>query len=124
MRAEYNIKEKRRLKFVVDDQAEVLKVKEEKVKDLKAQLLLKEVEAAKAIRLYAEASKFETAEKSLQDEIRSQKERSAALEKEKGELGVRVVDLSALVKVREQEAAVLDDVVTTVKLQNNRLVVQ
>ncbi|GKC33835.1 hypothetical protein Tco_1046219, partial [Tanacetum coccineum] len=42
MRAEYNIKEKRRLKSVVDDQAEVLKVKEEEVKDLKAQLLLKE----------------------------------------------------------------------------------
>ncbi|GKD01876.1 hypothetical protein Tco_1172150 [Tanacetum coccineum] len=79
MRAEYNIKEKRRLKYVVDDQAEVLKVKEEEVKDLKAQLLLKEAEAAEAIRLHAEASKFETVEKSLQDEIRSLKERNAAL---------------------------------------------
>ncbi|GKE97882.1 hypothetical protein Tco_0021233, partial [Tanacetum coccineum] len=48
MRAEYNIKEKRRLKSFVDDQAEVLK-----------------------------ASKFEAAEKSLQDEIRSLKERNA-----------------------------------------------
>ncbi|GJX63737.1 hypothetical protein Tco_0296637 [Tanacetum coccineum] len=124
MRAEYNIKEKRRLKSVVDDQAEVLKVKEEEVKDLKAQLLLKEAEAAEAIRLRAEASKFETAEKSLQDEIRSLKERNAALEKEKGELGVRVVDLSTSVKVREQEAAALDAVVTTVKLQNDRLVDQ
>ncbi|GJY06819.1 gypsy type transposase [Tanacetum coccineum] len=124
MRAEYNIKEKRRLKFVVDDQMEVLKVKEEKVKDLKAQLLLKEAKAAEAIRLCIEASKIETAEKSLQDEIRSQKECNAALEKEKGELGVRVVDLSALVKVREQEAAALDAVVTTVKLQNDRLVDQ
>ncbi|GJY02554.1 hypothetical protein Tco_0360706 [Tanacetum coccineum] len=105
MRAEYNIKEKRRLKSVVDDQAEVLK-------------------AAEAIRLLAEASKFETAEKSLQDEIRSLKERNDALEKEKGELGVRVVDLSTSVKVREQEAAALDVVVTTVKLQNDRLVDQ
>ncbi|GJX17052.1 hypothetical protein Tco_0217884, partial [Tanacetum coccineum] len=82
MRAEYNIKEKRRLKYVVDDQAEVLKVKEEEVKDLKAQLLLKEAEAAEAIRLH----------------------------------------LSASVKVREQEDAALDVVVTTVKLQNDRLV--
>ncbi|GJW04240.1 hypothetical protein Tco_1563096, partial [Tanacetum coccineum] len=116
------IKEIRRLKSIVDDQAEVLKVKEEEVKDLKAQLLLKEVEAAKAIRLRVEVSKFETAEKSLQDEIRSVKERNAALEKEKGELGVRVVDLSTSVNVREQEAAALDAVVTTVKLQNDRLI--
>ncbi|GKD46123.1 hypothetical protein Tco_1270768, partial [Tanacetum coccineum] len=124
MRAEYNIKEKRRLKYVVNDQAEVLKVKEEKVKDLKAQLLLKEAEAGKVIHLRVEASKIETAKKSLQDEIRSLKERNAALEKEKGELGVRVVDLSTSVKVREQEVATLDAVVTTVKLQNNRLVDQ
>ncbi|GKC57785.1 hypothetical protein Tco_1085383 [Tanacetum coccineum] len=84
MYAEYNIKEKRRLKSVVDDQAEVLKVKEKEMEDLKSQLLLKEAEAAEAIRLCAEASKFETAEKSLQDEIRYLKERNAALEKEKG----------------------------------------
>ncbi|GJU87817.1 hypothetical protein Tco_1295363 [Tanacetum coccineum] len=121
MPAEYNIKEKRRLKSVVDDQAEVLKVKEKEMEDLKAQLLLKE---AKAIRLRTEASKFKAAEKSLRDEIRSLKERNAALEKEKGELDVRVVDLAASVKVREQEAAALDVVVTTVKLQNDKLVDQ
>ncbi|GKB13788.1 hypothetical protein Tco_0847711 [Tanacetum coccineum] len=124
MCAEYNIKERRRLKYVVDDQAKVLKVKEKEVKDLKAQLLLKEVEAAEAIRLRAEASKFETAEKFLQDEIRSLNERNAAFEKEKGELGVRVVDLSTSVKVREQAAAALDAVATTVKLQNDRLIDQ
>ncbi|GKF84627.1 hypothetical protein Tco_0249525, partial [Tanacetum coccineum] len=45
MRAEYNIKEKRRLKSVVDDEAEVLKVKEKEMEDMKAQLLLKEAEA-------------------------------------------------------------------------------
>ncbi|GJT59021.1 hypothetical protein Tco_1002554 [Tanacetum coccineum] len=53
---------------LISEKSEVLKVKEEEVKDLKAQLLLKEAEAAeaaKAIRLCAEASKFETAEKSL-----------------------------------------------------------
>ncbi|GJW19911.1 hypothetical protein Tco_0027347 [Tanacetum coccineum] len=64
------------------------------------------------------ASKFETAKKSLQDEIKSLKERNAALEKEKGKLDVRVVDLSASVKVREQEAAALDVVVTTVHGEN------
>ncbi|GJV57821.1 hypothetical protein Tco_1458826 [Tanacetum coccineum] len=124
MRAEYNIKERRRLKSVVDDQVEVLKVKEEEVKDLRARLLLNGAEAAEAIRLRAKASKFETVEKSLQDEIRSLKERNAALEKEKGELGVRVVDLSTSVKAREQEVVALDVAVTTVKLQNDRLIDQ
>ncbi|GJZ75718.1 hypothetical protein Tco_0640183 [Tanacetum coccineum] len=61
---------------------------------------------------------------STEDEIGSLKERNAALEKEKGELGVRVVDLSTSVKVKEQEAAALDAMVTTVKLQNDRLIDQ
>ncbi|GJS50746.1 hypothetical protein Tco_0624108 [Tanacetum coccineum] len=65
MRAEYNIRENRRLKFVAEEQAELFKVKENEVEDLKAQLLLKEAEAAEAIRLCAEASKFEVLEKSF-----------------------------------------------------------
>ncbi|GJX01134.1 hypothetical protein Tco_0185047 [Tanacetum coccineum] len=124
MRAEYNIKEKKRLKSVVDDQVEVLKVKEKEMEDLKAQLLLKEAEAAEAIRLRAEASKFEAVEKSFQDEIRSLKERNTALEKEKGELDVRVGDLAASVKVRKQEVDDLDAVVTSVRSQNDNLVDQ
>nr|GEU53748.1 hypothetical protein [Tanacetum cinerariifolium] len=54
MRAKYNIREKRRLKTVVDEQAELLKVKDGEIESLKAQLLLKEAEAAEAIRLRAE----------------------------------------------------------------------
>ncbi|GJQ98455.1 hypothetical protein Tco_0009594 [Tanacetum coccineum] len=69
MRAEYNIREKSRLKYVVDEQAELLKVREKEIKDLKTQLLLKEAEAAEVIRLRAEASKFEVVEKSLRDEV-------------------------------------------------------
>ncbi|GKG26703.1 hypothetical protein Tco_0402406, partial [Tanacetum coccineum] len=48
--------------------AELLKVREKEIEDLKTQLLLKEAEAAEAIRLCAEASKFEVVEKSLRDE--------------------------------------------------------
>ncbi|GKB70589.1 hypothetical protein Tco_0932001 [Tanacetum coccineum] len=40
-RAEYNVKEKRRLKSVVDRQAELLKVREGEIENLKAQLLLR-----------------------------------------------------------------------------------
>ncbi|GKE80664.1 hypothetical protein Tco_1550664, partial [Tanacetum coccineum] len=59
MRAEYNIKEKKRLWSTVDEKDELLKVREREIENLKAQLLLKEAEAAKVIRLRAEASKFE-----------------------------------------------------------------
>nr|GEZ84259.1 hypothetical protein [Tanacetum cinerariifolium] len=71
MRAEYNIKEKRRLKSVVEEKDVLLKSRSKKI-----------------------------------------------------ELEVKVTDLAASVKVREQEVADLDDVVTFVKLQNDSLVDQ
>ncbi|GJV70164.1 hypothetical protein Tco_1485673, partial [Tanacetum coccineum] len=96
-RAEYNIKEKRRLRSAVDKKNKLLKVREKEIENLKAQLLLKKAETAEAIRLRAEAS---------------------------NELEVKVVDLAASVKVREQEVADLDVVVTSVKSQNDILVEQ
>ncbi|GJV93043.1 hypothetical protein Tco_1540856 [Tanacetum coccineum] len=81
--AEYNIKEKRKLRSVVDEQTELLKVKNEEIENLKAQLLLKEAEAAEAILLRAEASKFEAIEKSLQDEVKILKDHNTTLEKER-----------------------------------------
>ncbi|GKD94294.1 hypothetical protein Tco_1374131 [Tanacetum coccineum] len=102
IRAKYNIREKRKLKSVVVDQTEALKVKEKEIEALKARLLLMEAEA---IRLRAE-------------------ERNAALEEEKSVLDVRVADLAATVRVREQEAADSDAMVNSVKLQNDRLVDQ
>ncbi|GJW30485.1 hypothetical protein Tco_0047360 [Tanacetum coccineum] len=115
MRVKYNIKEKRRLKSIVDEQAELLKVREVEIENLKAQLLLKDVEATEAIRLRVEASKFEAIEKPLQDEVETLKDHNATLEKEKNDLGVKVADLAASVKVREQEVADLDTLVTSVK---------
>nr|GEW73656.1 hypothetical protein [Tanacetum cinerariifolium] len=65
MRAEYNIREKRKLRAVVDEQAELLKVKYGEIESIKAQLMLKEAEAAEAIRLQAQVFKFKAAEQSL-----------------------------------------------------------
>ncbi|GJY52610.1 hypothetical protein Tco_0443457 [Tanacetum coccineum] len=98
MRVEYNIKEKRRLRSAVDEQTELLKVRDGEIENLKAQLLLKDAEAAEAIHLHAEASKFEAIEKSLQDEVRVLKDHNTTLEKEKSELDVKVADLVASVK--------------------------
>nr|GEY35667.1 ribonuclease H [Tanacetum cinerariifolium] len=69
MYAEYNVKEKRRLKSVVERQAKLLKVKEGEIENLKAQLLLREAKAAKAIHLRAKASNFEVDKKSLREKI-------------------------------------------------------
>ncbi|GJW75983.1 hypothetical protein Tco_0137665 [Tanacetum coccineum] len=74
MHVEYNIKEKRGLKSVAEDT---------------------ETEAAEAIRLRVEASKFEAVEKSLQDKVKALKERNASLEKEQDALYVKVTGLEA-----------------------------
>nr|GEZ14659.1 hypothetical protein [Tanacetum cinerariifolium] len=59
MRAEYNVRERRRRKSVVEKKDELLKARDEEIKNLKARMLLKEAKAAEAIRLHAEASNFE-----------------------------------------------------------------
>nr|GEW59237.1 hypothetical protein [Tanacetum cinerariifolium] len=124
MRPEYNIREKRKLRDVVDEQAELLKTKDGEIESLKAQLLLKEAEVAEAIRLRANVFNFKSDEQSLRGEVGFLRDQNTALEREKNELNVKVTDLSASVKVREQEVADLDAQVTDVKLQNDNLVGQ
>ncbi|GJW55303.1 hypothetical protein Tco_0099388 [Tanacetum coccineum] len=119
MRAEYNIRERRRLNSVVEEKNSLLKARDEEVKSLKAQLLVKEAEAAEVVHLRAEASKFEVVEEYLCDEVKVLKEQNAALEQEKTDMCVKVADLAASVKVREQEVADLDAQVTFAKSQSD-----
>ncbi|GJZ73924.1 hypothetical protein Tco_0638070 [Tanacetum coccineum] len=119
MRAEYNIRERRRLNSVVEEKNSLLKARDVEIETLKAQLLMKEAEA---IRLRTEATKFEVVEKSLRDEVNVLKEQNTALEQESTDLGVKVADLTASVKVREQEVANLDVQVTFAKSQSDNLV--
>nr|GEW24725.1 hypothetical protein [Tanacetum cinerariifolium] len=124
MRVEYNIRDRRRLNYVIEEKHALLKAKDEEIGSLKAQLILNEAEAAEVVRLRAETSNFEAVEKSLQSEVAALKERNNLLETEKSELDVKVADLAASIKVREQEVADLDAMVTSVKLQNDNLVDQ
>nr|GEZ03752.1 hypothetical protein [Tanacetum cinerariifolium] len=94
MHAEYNIKERRRLNSIVEEKDALLKAKDEEIGSLKAQLILKEAEAAKVVRLRAKTSNFEAVEKSLLTSV----------------------------EVKEQEVVDLDVMVTSVKLQNDNLV--
>ncbi|GKB05189.1 hypothetical protein Tco_0833384 [Tanacetum coccineum] len=121
MRAEYNVKERRRLKSVVKKQDELLKVREEEIESLKAQLSLREAEAAESIRLHVEASKFKIVEKYLWDEVNILKEHNTILEKEQNALDVKVTDLEASAVGKERKLTDLNAQITSVKSQNDNL---
>ncbi|GKD72617.1 hypothetical protein Tco_1330899, partial [Tanacetum coccineum] len=114
---DFNVEAARQMSFIAE-------ARDAKIESLKAQFLAKEAKAAEAIRLIVEASKFEAIEKSLQDKVRVLKDCNTTLEKEKSELDVKVADLAASVKVREQKAADLDAMMTSVKSQNDNLIDQ
>nr|GEW25908.1 hypothetical protein [Tanacetum cinerariifolium] len=122
MRVEYHIKEKRRSKAVVEEKNQVLKATNEEIENLKAQLLLKEAEAAKAIRLRAETSKLEVAEKSIRDEDTALNERNIILEKECNALDVKVMDLQAVVVSKDRELTDSTAQLTSIKSHNDNLV--
>ncbi|GJZ33180.1 hypothetical protein Tco_0578616, partial [Tanacetum coccineum] len=117
MRAEYNVKERRRLKSVVEKKDELLKARDEEIENLKAQMLLKEAEAAEVIRLRVEASNFKTVEKSLQDEVDALKERNTILEKDRNALDVKATNIEASAMDKERELTNLNVQLTAVKSQ-------
>nr|GEY72254.1 transposase (putative), gypsy type [Tanacetum cinerariifolium] len=98
MRAEYNIREKRRLKSAVDERGELLKSKDKEIENLKAHMVLKEAEATKAIRLRAEASIFE-----------------------RNALDLKVTDLEASAIRKECKLTDLHAQLTSVKSRNDSL---
>nr|GEV59260.1 transposase (putative), gypsy type [Tanacetum cinerariifolium] len=122
MRTEFCLSERMRLVSQLGKQADLLKSKDEEVKDLKARLLLKEAEAAEAIHLRAKASNFKAVKKSLRDEVTALKGRNAILEKERDALDGKVTDLAASVTGKERELTTLQ--LTVIKTQNNNLVDQ
>ncbi|GKC81074.1 hypothetical protein Tco_1136791 [Tanacetum coccineum] len=124
MRAEYNIKEKMMLKYVVEEKGGLLKSKDEEIENLKAHMLLKEAGAAEAIRLRAEASNFEAVEKSLRDEVNALNEHNTILEKECNALDVKVTDLEASVVSKERELTDSNAQLTSIKSQNDNLIDQ
>nr|GEU40044.1 hypothetical protein [Tanacetum cinerariifolium] len=124
MRVEYNVKEKRRLKSVVESQGKLLKAREEEIGSLKARLLLKEVEAAEAIRLRTEALNYEIVEKFLRGEVNALRERNIILEKERDDLDVKVTELATSTMSKERQLTDLNALVTFIKSQNDSLMGQ
>nr|GEV07941.1 transposase (putative), gypsy type [Tanacetum cinerariifolium] len=121
MYAEYNVKENRRLKYVVEKQDELLKARDGEIENLLAQLLLREVEATEAIHLHAQTSNLEAVEKSLRDEVNALKGRNVILKKERYALDVKVTDLETSVVGKERDLTDLNAQLTSVKSQNDSL---
>ncbi|GJU68922.1 hypothetical protein Tco_1255181 [Tanacetum coccineum] len=91
------------------------------IESLRAQLLLKEAEAAEAIRLRAEVSGFTATEKSLWDEVNALNGRNLILEKERDALDVKVTDLETVIVDKEHELSDSNAQLTCIKSHNDNL---
>ncbi|GJV72309.1 hypothetical protein Tco_1492304 [Tanacetum coccineum] len=114
---EFNVRSARQMSLSV-------KVREEEIENLKAQLLLREAKAAEAIRLRVEAFNFEVVERSLWDEMNAFKERNVILEKEQNALDVKVIEFEASAASKEHELTDLNALVNSVKSQHDNLMNQ
>ncbi|GJZ24662.1 hypothetical protein Tco_0562121, partial [Tanacetum coccineum] len=124
MRIEYNVREKRRLSTECEQQKGLMGKKDEEIASLQAQLLLKEAEAAEAIRLRSQASALEVGEKSLREEMDVLKERNSALEKERDSLDAKVTESQAVTANKERKVADFNSIITFIKSHNDELVDQ
>ncbi|GKE54917.1 hypothetical protein Tco_1490073, partial [Tanacetum coccineum] len=100
MRTEYCLSERKRLESECEKQADLLKVKDEEVENLKAQLLLKETEAA---RICVQVAAIEATEKMHVDEIDALKQRNVVLENEKESLDGKVAELQSSIYTKDLE---------------------
>ncbi|GJU49118.1 hypothetical protein Tco_1218673 [Tanacetum coccineum] len=98
--------------------------RDNEVENLKAQLLLKETEAAEAACLRAQVSTAEATEKMHVDEIDALKQRNMALENEKDSLYGKVIELQSSVSAKDLKLKDLNVVVSSLKSQNDGLVDQ
>ncbi|GJU81707.1 hypothetical protein Tco_1284072 [Tanacetum coccineum] len=85
MRTKYGLSERNRLESKCEKQADSLKIKDDEIGSLKAQLLLKEAEAAEALRL---RTQIEAAEQAHAHEVDVLKRQNIALDKENATLSV------------------------------------
>ncbi|GJY85941.1 hypothetical protein Tco_0499967 [Tanacetum coccineum] len=100
------------------------KARDVEVENLKAQLLLKETEAAEATCLRAQVSAAEATEKIHANEIDGLKQRNVALENEKNSLDGKVAELQASVSTKDLELKDLNVAVSSLRSQKDGLIDQ
>ncbi|GJZ52858.1 hypothetical protein Tco_0607743 [Tanacetum coccineum] len=123
MCAEYNVKERMRLKSVVEKQDELLKARDGEIEGFKAQLLLKEIEAAEATHLRAQTFNLEAVEKSLWDEVNALKEHNLTSAKSQNDnLVDRVHELEISSAGLQEKITVYDNCMEQLeKFQDDRM---
>ncbi|GJY14353.1 hypothetical protein Tco_0384775 [Tanacetum coccineum] len=124
MRTEYCLSERKRLESQCESQADLLKARDVEIENLKAQLLLKETEAAEAAHLRGQVSAAEATERIHADEIKALKQRNVALENEKNSLGGKVAELQTSVSTKDLELKDLNAALSSLQSQNDGLVDQ
>ncbi|GKA86100.1 hypothetical protein Tco_0807811 [Tanacetum coccineum] len=102
-------------------QASLLKSKDEEIEVLKAQLTVKEAEAAEAIRLHAQIVAMERA---YTDEVNVLQHNNAILESEKNTFNDKVMELQSSLSAKDLEAKELAATAAIAKSQNDSLVDQ
>ncbi|GJY53711.1 hypothetical protein Tco_0445375 [Tanacetum coccineum] len=107
LRLEHELRGRKKFEGKCAMQADWLKEKDTEIASLKAQLSLKETEAAEAIRLRGQVATVEAAEASRSNELNVLKERNSALEEEKGALESKVATLESADATKVAELASL-----------------
>ncbi|GJR60730.1 hypothetical protein Tco_1502892 [Tanacetum coccineum] len=115
---EHNLRDKKKLEGKCSWQAGLLKEKDADIASLKAQLSLKEAEAAEAIHLRGQVAIVEAAEVARTNELNCLKERNSALEEEKSVLESKVVALESA------DATKLSVKASSLEAERDRLVSQ
>ncbi|GJU35778.1 hypothetical protein Tco_1184132 [Tanacetum coccineum] len=103
LRSEHKYKERMKFERKCQRQVDLLKEKDTEIANLKAQLSLKEAEAAEAIRLRSQVAAIEGTKVARVDELNGLKERNSALEEEKNVLEKKVVVLESVDAAKETE---------------------
>ncbi|GKE15452.1 hypothetical protein Tco_1423029, partial [Tanacetum coccineum] len=124
IRTKHCLSGRRRLESECEKQVDLPKAIDAEVESLKAQLLLKETEAAEAAHLRAQVSAAEAMEKIHTNEIDALKQRNVALENEKESLDGKVAELQSSVSAKDLELKDLNASVSSLRSQKDGLVDQ
>ncbi|GJR31595.1 hypothetical protein Tco_1107827 [Tanacetum coccineum] len=103
MRAEYNILEKRKWKFLAEEKNNLMQVKDKEIKELRSQLLQAKGEFIEVAQLRTRVSSFEAIDGSLRGEIASAKEHNSLLEQERSALKLKVTGLESIIVEKDRE---------------------
>ncbi|GKA61192.1 hypothetical protein Tco_0760599 [Tanacetum coccineum] len=124
MRAEYNILEKKKWKYLAEEKDNLLQVKDKEIEELRSQLLQAKGESMEVARLRTRVSSLEAIEGSLRGEVASAMEHNGLLEQEHSALKLKVTNLKSIIAKKDRELSDLGTSTSSFRSQNQILVNQ